>query len=302
MLDLLNTFYNVIVPIFLIALLGAILDRFFPLNIKSLSQVVVYLTSPALAFSSLYNANLQAKELGQLTAFTIIVLLILASIGWTVAQLLKLNKKTVSAFALSSTLTNSGNFGLPFVFFAFGEHGLGKAIVVFAAGAIVSNTLGVFLASRGSASIKISLLNVLKVPLSYAVILGILANFKVFTIPLPLEQGITLLGDGAIPLMLIILGARLSRTEIKNQFGVAIIASAIKIIVAPILGVIVAKLLMLSGLAANVAIIQISMPTAVITIILAEEFGSDAGFVSSVVTISTLVSFISLSILLNLLI
>jgi predicted permease len=57
----------------------------------------------------------------------------------------------------------------------------------------------------------------------------------------------------------------------------------------------------IGGSTASISIIQTSMPTAVVSIILAEKFGSDAKFVSSVVLVSTLASFFSLSILLSLL-
>jgi len=109
----------------------------------------------------------------------------------------------------------------------------------------------------------------------------------------------SLLGAAAVPLMLIVLGAQLARTRIDNQIRLVALASGTKLLLPPMIGVLLARMLLLHGLTANVAIIQTSMPTAVISIILAEEFGSDTRFVSSVVMVSTLGSFISLSLLLT---
>jgi predicted permease len=167
--------------------------------------------------------------------------------------------------------------------------------------AIVGNILGIFFASSGSASIKASLLNIVKVPLGYAVILGLAANQGYFRLPQPIEQGLGLLGQATVPMMLLMLGIQLSRTKFDSQISLVALASAVRIIVAPILGFWLAALLAMNGLTAQVAIVQISMPTAVTSIILAEEFGSDTRFVSSVVLVSTLCSLISLSILLDLL-
>jgi hypothetical protein len=301
MFEILKIFYNVIAPIFLIAGLGLVVDRRFNLDTRGLSQIVVYLASPALVFSSISRSSLAANELKQLVLFTFIIMVVVAGISWFIARLLRLESKLASAFTLSSTLINAGNFGIPFIAFAFGDEGIGQAIIIYTATAIVTNTLGIFLASTGSASIKDSLLNIFKVPLIYAVLLGLLANTGFMSTPAPIEKGLRLLGDSAVPLMLIILGAQLSRTKLDGQLSLVALASGVRIIVVPVLGLIVAKLLVIGGSTASISIIQTSMPTAVVSIILAEKFGSDAKFVSSVVLVSTLASFFSLSILLSLL-
>jgi len=292
-------FFNVIAPIVLIAALGFVADRRFSLNTRSLSQVVVYLAAPALVYSSISRSTIQAYELNQLFLFTGLTMVSMAVLSGGLARLLHLEKKQASAFALSNTLINAGNFGLPFISFAFGDDGLARAVIIFTGTSIVANTLGVYLASRGSASIVKSFVNMFKVPLLYAVVLGLLVNQHVFCSPVPIDRSMSLLGAAAVPLMLIVLGAQLARTRIDNQIRLVALASGTKLLLPPMIGVLLARMLLLHGLTANVAIIQTSMPTAVISIILAEEFGSDTRFVSSVVMVSTLGSFISLSLLLT---
>lgn len=292
-----NTFYNVLFPITLIAGLGFLLNRRFNLHTRSLSRLVVYLASPALVFSSVSRSTLAAQELWQLLAFTIAIMFTLAGLSALLARSLRLDQKTSSAFTLSSTLINAGNFGLPFISFAFGDAGLGRAAIIYTGTSIVANTLGVFLASRGSASAWKSLTNVLKVPLPYALAAGLLANFGVLTVPPPLERSFLLLGGAAVPVMLILLGAQLSRVEFGRQLQLVALSSGIKLVATPLVGVVLVHLMLLHGLTAQVSIIQTSMPTAVISIALAEEFGSDAQFVSSAVMVSTVVSLISLTVL-----
>lgn len=293
-----STFYNVLFPIILIAGLGYLVDRRFHLDTASLSRMVVYLASPALVFSSVSRSTLAGIELQQLLAFTVLMMFVMAGVSGTIAKMLKLDQKTSSAFTLSSTLINAGNFGLPFISFAFGDAGLGRAAIIYTGTSIVANTLGVFLASRGSASVWMSLRNVLTVPLPYALIAGLLVNFGVIAIPAPLDKSFALLGGSAVPIMLVILGAQLARVQLGRQLSLVSLASGLKLLVAPLVGVALVRALLLHGLTANVSIIQTSMPTAVISIVLAEEFGSDARFVSSAVVISTMLSLISLSVLL----
>jgi len=292
-----NIFYNVLFPIILIAGLGFLLNRRFDLHTKSLSRVVVYLASPALVFSSVSRSTLEAQALWQLLAFTIAIMFALAGISWVLARGLRLNQRTTSAFMLSSTLINAGNFGLPFVGFAFGDAGLGSAAIIYTGTSIVANTLGVFLASRGSASVWKSLANVLKVPLPYALVAGLLVNFGWLHVPLPLARSFSLLGAAAVPVMLVLLGAQLSRVKFGQQMRLVALSGGIKLVITPLVGVVLAHLMLLQGVPAQVSIIQTSMPTAVISIALAEEFGADAQFVSSAVLVSTLASIISLTIL-----
>ncbi len=295
-----SVFYRVIAPIFVVAGLGYLANRRFTFNTRSLSQIVIYLAGPALVFSGLSQSTLQNDELSRLLIFTMSVMVILAIIGSVLARMIGLSQKQRSAFALSLTLINAGNYGIPFITFAFGQEAIGHAIIIFTATSIIANTLGVFLASRGSASVGRSLLNIFKVPLPYAVVLGLLVNQGVFAPPLPLERGLDLLGEAAVPLMLLLLGIQLSKAGIGSQIRLVAFTGVIKVSLPALVGMAVARLMQLPPPAAHIAIMHISMPTAVISIILAEEFGSDAKFVSGVVAFSTLFSFISLSVLLPL--
>lgn len=298
--ELFTVFYEVLTPIILVAGLGFIADRYFTFNTKSVSQIVVYLAVPALVFNSISRSTLQIAELGRLVLYTFTAMAIVAIIAWVIGRLCGLPQKLHSAFTLSSTLLNAGNIGLPFTAFAFGPAGMGPAVIIYTATSLVANTLGVFLASWGSAPVHKSLANVFKVPLLYAALLGLLVNRQLFSLPTPITQGLSLLGDSATPLMLIILGVQLSRATIKSRLKVVVLAGSVKVLIGPLVGFGVAGLFHLTGINYSVAVAQMSMPTAVISIILAEEFGSDSTFVSSVVMVSTLCSLVSLTFLLTL--
>jgi predicted permease len=126
-------------------------------------------------------------------------------------------------------------------------------------------------------------------------------NFTGSSLPTPLERSIGLLGDAAIPAMLVVLGLRLSRASIRGQIKPVLIVSAIKLMVAPVVGLLLAMLLGLSGLTRQVGITQSSMPTAVMASILATEFGSESEVVTGTIVVTTLASMVTLSILLSLL-
>ncbi|GAB4533169.1 MAG: AEC family transporter [Anaerolineae bacterium] len=301
MTSFLSIVYNVLTPIFLVIGLAVLLDRRFALDPRVFSRAVVYLFSPCLVFGGIARSDLRAEELGLILAMAALTSLLMALVGWAEARLFGFDRKLAGAFMLSVVLVNAGNYGLPLNNFAYGQAGMQRAIVFFVVTALVSNTLGVYLASRGTASVRRSLLNVVTVPLPYATLLGFLFNVKGIMLPVPVDRAVTLLGGAAVPGMLLILGLQLSRTSIKGRIGAVILATVTRLGVAPLVALLLASLLGLSGLARQVSIVEASMPTAVMAGVLATEFGSDAEFTTTVVLVSTLASVVTLSILLMLL-
>jgi predicted permease len=117
-------------------------------------------------------------------------------------------------------------------------------------------------------------------------------------LPLPLERAITLLGQAAVPAMLVVLGLQLARVSIRGRWKPIALATAARLVVAPLIAFPLAALLGLSGITGQVVIVQASLPTAVISSVLAAEFGADAEFTAAVVFVSTLASIATLTVLL----
>jgi predicted permease len=225
---------------------------------------------------------------------------LVALFAWIVARASGFDHRMESAFMLSAALINAGNYGLPLNKFAFGDEGQSRAVIFFAATTVISNTLGVFLASRGSVSTRSALANVFKVPLLYAAVSGFIINAAKIDVPLPLDRSITLLGDASVPAMLVVLGVQLSRATIRGRIRPILMASGVRLIVSPLIALGLAILLGITGLTRQVILTESAMPTAVISGVLAAEFGADAEFVTATILVSTLMSIVTLSVLLAL--
>lgn len=299
MLLLLNIAYNVIVPVLLIIGLGILLERLFSLSPKALSSVAFYVLVPSLVINGLAHSNLEINEIGLILVLEIVLSLVLALVGWILARIFRLDQKLESAFMLTIAFINAGNYGLAVNELAFGVEGLQRAIIFFIGTGVTGSTLGVFLASRGTASVSRSLLNIFLVPAPYATIVGLTINLGYVALPLPVDRAITLLGNAAVPVMLITLGVQLSRTSLKGKIKPILLATTTRLVVSPLLALPLALLMGLTGLTQQVILTQSGMPTAVTSTILATEFRGDAGFTSAVVLISTLASVVTLSILLT---
>ncbi len=306
-METLQVAYDVILPIFLVVGISALVGRWLKPDPRTLSTLMIYLFSPALVLDGLSKSKLQNGELGQLALMMATSQLLMWLVGWGIARGLRMEGKLQSAFLLTIVLVNTGNYGLPLCKFAFGTGGEERALISYAVSAVSANTIGVYLASSSSGSTRQALLNVFKVPLPYAAVIGIALNLSGSTILAPgsalapLGKAIALLGQAAVPSMLAILGLQLLHTRLKGRIRPILIAAGARLIIAPLLAFPLAALLGLTGAARQVGIVEASMPTAVMSIALATQFDSDVEFTSAVILVSTLVSVVTLSVLLSIL-
>lgn len=302
MAELLSIILDVIAPIFLVIGIAYIIGRTLKPDPRSISPFLIYLFTPALVFRSLYQTELTGGEIGGLTGVVFGVAFLMMAAGIGVARLLKYDTRTESAMVLTLIMVNAANYGITLNGFAFGAEGEQVATVYYVMNAMMSNVFGVFFASRGSVSLKDAMLNVVRVPIIYAAILGLSLNVLNVDLPIIIERAfIDIAADAAIPLMLALLGLQLSRVRLSGRIRAVSLAAAMRLLLGPVFGAGLAMLFGLSGLPFKVAIVESSMPTAVLASALATQFGGDAEFVSAVTLISTLASVITLSVLLYLL-
>ncbi|MBM3127526.1 MAG: AEC family transporter [Chloroflexi bacterium] len=298
--NLASILINIISPIVLLAFTGFLLARKIGVEARPLSRTMLYLFTPALVFSLTYKARLD-EEYASIGLFVVIIAALMLALCWLLATILRYDRLTTSAFMLGSLFVNAGNYGLPLMLFAFGEEGLVRAAFYFTINAILVQTLGIFVAARGKANARAALINTLKLPLVYAVTLGLIFNLAQFQMPEPLSKAIDLAADAAVPTMLVILGIELARAKIEDDRAVIGLATVVKLIVAPVLAFLLAALMGLEGVTRAICIVQASMPTAVMATIVAVEFDARPKLVTGIVFASTLGSILTLTILLGIL-
>jgi predicted permease len=197
---------------------------------------------------------------------------------------------------LTTLFVNAGNYGLSVNLLAFGETALARAIIYFVVSSVLMNTAGVYLASRGKARTLNAFLNVFKVPIVYAVLLAIFVNLVHLDVTgSPIFKAVEMVGKGAVPLMLLLLGMQLAETPVAQGMKLAGLATFIRLAVTPVMALPLANWLRLASPTLQACVVEASMPTAVTATVLAIEFDAKPEFVTSVVFLSTLVSPITLT-------
>lgn len=302
MLELLNIMFTVIAPIFLVVGVAYVIGRRFQPNPRGLSVFLIYLFIPALVFKGVYETEVTGAEIGGVAGVVLGGALAMMLIGMAVSRWLSLDRRTESALVLSVIMVNAANYGIPLNTFAFGEPGGNIAILFYVVSAMMGNVLGVFFASRGSVSLRDALLNIVRVPILYAALLGLVLNVADVELPTILRRSVLeLAANAAIPGMLALLGLQLSRVRLKGRLGMIALGAGLRLLVGPLVGLAFALLFGLSGVAFRVSVVESSMPTAVLASALATQFGGDAEYVSAVTLVGTLASIVTLSVLIFLL-
>ncbi len=295
----LSVFINVVAPIIAIVGLSIVFARRFNPDVRALCSVAVYLFTPFLVLDGMANSDITLDEFTRIGIVVTVVTLVMGALGLGITRFLRFDRKLEGAFLLSILLMNAANYGFPLNEFAFGVSGLQRAMIFYVMSAVIANTIGVFLASRGSASIRQSLLNMFRVPLLYGMIIGLVINFAGYSLPLPVQRLVSLLGQASVPTMMVVLGIQLTGANLKGRLGPIMLATGLKLVVAPLVVIALTVFLEMPELTEQVSIIEAGMPTAIFAGVLATEFGSDAEFTTAVTLVSTLASVLTLSILLT---
>ena len=292
-----SIFASDIVPIFIVAGVGFLLARRFGASVKTLSTVAFNSLSPCLVFNQLVTAQVSGSQSLRVAAFCVLLTIAIGLVARLTSMPLRLDRMTLSSFLLVAMFSNSGNYALPVVLFAFGREALSFASVYFVTSAILIYTAGILVAASGHGSVRLALARLLKVPAIYAVTAAVIVLSTHATVPAAIMRPIGLLSDAAIPIMLLVLGMQLERAVVpKHPLAVAA-AVVLSLVVAPSIAFALTWFLGITGAARQAAIVEASMPAAVITTVLALEFDLDAAFSTSVVFFTTLLSPITLVLL-----
>jgi len=295
-----NIFVTVLLPLILIAGLAYVLGRCTHLDPGPLARVTFYLFNPSLVFVTLANTTVSQDLLGRLALLKILICVVLVLLSLFVARRIGCSGPATSALALSAAFANSGNLGLSVSEYAFGQAGLALAVICYVTDNAMLNSLGVYLAARGRASMQRSVLQVFLNPALYAVPLGLAANRLAWVMPLPLERPLEMLGRAAVPTMLVVLGLQLAALPIDRRHWRLIgLASFLRLGLAPLLALALAIPLGLTGLARQVGVLQAAVPTAVTASIIASRFDSEPNQVAGSVLVTSLASLITVTALLS---
>lgn len=289
-MNLALTVLQIVAPVFLLAGIGFTWVKVgLEYRIQFVTQLAMTLSLPCLIFVSLMQTEIDPAALGKLSVASVVAYGVVTLIMLALVRITYLNTRT---YAAPLIFGNTGNLGLPLALFAFGDIGLSYAIIVFAIMALWSYTFGIWLVAGAGAFGK-----VLREPLVWSTILGALFLWQGWQTPTFLTNALDLVGQMAIPMMLITLGVAVARLSTKGMLHAAAL-SALKLVLCTGIAWGVGRFFALDPTAFGVLILQVATPVAVTSYLLAEKYGAQSDRVAGLVVTSTMMSVAALPVIL----
>jgi malate permease and related proteins len=299
------TILTTILPIFLVIMLGwAVHQRgFLPQAFLGPgNRLVFYLGIPAMIFRSISRASLTTQFDIRVVLTTLAAVLAVFGLTWFAVGFVRGVRMGQRGTIVQSTFHgNIGYIALAISFYALGNAGLVRAIIIAAFVMILQNLLAIFIlqyysdnaANKGN--VGRVFLKILGNPVILSSLAGILVSLSGIPVPKVMDQTLEIIGSFALPMALLIIGASLTFDLVRYRIASVLSVSAVKLIILPGLGYMGFRFLGLSAQDYVPGLIILATPTATITMVMAFEIGGDMDFAAATVSVSTLLSAITFS-------
>ena len=276
------TVLEIVAPVFILAGIGFTWVKIgLEYRVEFVTRFAMMMAVPCLIFTALMKTEIEPVALSELMLAGIATYAAVCVLAFIFTRVFQLDIRTYLMPLISG---NTGNLGLPLCLFAFGKAGFGYAVVVFAITNILAFTLGVWVVAGGG-----SYKRLFQEPLVAGTFLGLLFMWQGWETPRFLTNALELIGQMAIPMMLITLGVAVARLR-SGQMSRAIWISLSKVAIGAGSAAMVGLAFGLPHEALAVLVLQLSMPVAVTSYLLAEKYGADADAVAGLVVVSTLMT------------
>ena len=308
--------FAVTVPFFALVLCGWLAARGGVLPdsaIPGLNAFVLYFALPCMLFR--FGMNTPILELlnpALLGAYLLCALLmVFAAIAFTLGE--RVHLKDAAFGALVAAFPNTGFMGVPLLVAMLGPAAAGPAICTILADLFVTTSLCIALAQAHDAAgqgpraaLARALRGALVNPLPWSIALGALCSVAGVKLAGPPDVIVRMLADAASPVALFTIGAVLCRAgrhaHTRTPLALVLPVALMKLLLHPLLVFLVMAAAAvlgapLSGFQIMVVTLTAALPSASNVAMLAERYGADNGRVARIIMSSTVLAFVSFSLL-----
>lgn len=294
---MLEIFTTKLMPIILYFLIGYSLKRFGVLKKEEagvLIRLVFYLMSPAVIITSMSSMKF-SETLIYYPISAICIHIFMYFLTLIIANKLKISDKEKVIFR-GSTLIMNMTFVLPFFIVFFGEENV-YLLSLFDAGNLLMVTTvvySIFITNSGSLLNKIK--TVLKSPLIISMIIGALLNITGIRLPRGVEITIQNIANITGTVIMIALGAYFTPKFSKLKLSVIVIL--VKMLGVVFIGTILGKVLPIDEMGKMLILLGAMSPVGNNVLSYALITDGDVEMTTNVISLSNIVSFIAISVLL----
>lgn len=280
----------IIVPVLVCTAIGFAWARLGqPMDREFMTRIIMNVGSPCLILLGISGLPAGDTSFLRMVGLAVAVHFGCGLVGWVGLKALRL---PVRSYLPVIIFGNSTNMGLPLCLFAFGQAGLGLGVGHVLVGSVGQFVIGPMVQGRTS-----PWQTLLRTPVIYAAVLGLALLLAGISLPRWATNTVGLLGNLAIPLMLLALGAALSGITVKAVWRATGLAAA-RLLLGLGLALALVSALGLTGTMRGVLLIQSAMPVAVFSYLFAARYERHPEDAAGAILVSTVASFLTLPALL----
>lgn len=280
---------GILFPVFALVAVGYSVGRWLKPDFKPINRINMDAFTPALVFSSLVAMPLDTQQVPLLTASLVAVLLP----GLVMIPVCKLSKLKYKAWAPPHMFRNSGNLAIPLFTYTFGDTALASAVLLFVVSACIHISLGLALLSEGNPFKQI-----IKMPIFLAASAALILNLAGIGVWSPLYEATSLLGQAAVPVMLLSLGAQMCNMKLSG-LKVGILCTLQSLFTGAITFAVIYFFIPLPTMQLQMMVLFTMLPPAVMNYLFAERFHIEPTKVASMVLFGNFFSILTLPLLLG---
>lgn len=302
---------NVIVPIFLLILLGYALTRLklFDAHFLGIANDVCFkCLLPVLLFYNVASANIFEVFNGKLILYVCLCAITICGILFLIVPLFIKDNKRRGVMIQGTFRSNFLLFGVPLGLSIGGQTGAVLAAVVASFYVPVINMLSVIslyvFSDSKNKNLKAALLGILKNPLIIGGVSGLLfsliRNFIGFEIPVMLDTTLFNIKSTATPLAFLILGGDLKFGNMLRNVKVSMFSVLGKIVIIPAAMLTLSALLGFDKLEMAILVAVFATPNAVSSYAMARNYEADHELAGEIITLGTLLSIFTIFVFITL--
>lgn len=294
---------NSTMPIFLVILFGWFLKQigFFGTDFTKIADKYVFKVAlPLLLFKDIATADIRSDFDLPFVLFCAVVTTIMFMGVWGLTNLFMKDKTMVGAFSQAAVRGSGAVLGIAFVENIYGNSGMAPLMIVSAIP--LYNIFSVIILTFGSKDRKkdgnlwkTTLKNVVTNPIILGILAGIPFSLLEITIPTIPLKAVSNVAATATPIALLSVGAGFEGRKALAKMKPTVIASAIKLMILPVLILPAAVAMGFRDSALIAILIVAGSPTTVTCYIMAKNMGNDEVLSSSIVVLTTVLSSVTLT-------
>jgi predicted permease len=290
--------FGSIIFVYIFIFIGFIAKSVFKSKIdsKTLTLVSVYFMQPFVSIWGFSTAKLSIEHLYVPLLYLAVIFALFVPIALFSKGIFS-DRKERAIFTIAGFVGNTGNIGIPLGIALFGEQSVIYTTLINIANVFVVYGLGAYIYSRGSFSIKQSLLNMLKIPILPASLIAASLNLLGVNYANEIKEMLKMGAYHGIVLQLFLLGTFLQTIKIK-EINYKLFSSVLilKFLAIPALTYAILMPLPVDDFVKSILLMQMLTPLAVANINLASLYNCKAEVVTALILFSTMLFIVVIAI------